>query len=85
MDRSTRASPGTAGRIDTAAVGGSGRQGLRGPGARGVAWVSYDFANTIFSVIILSYFFPLWVGKRVGGAGLLFAPSPVNAAKAPSS
>lgn len=49
------------------------------------AWVFYDFANTIFSVIILSYFFPLWVGKRVGGGVLLFAPSPVNAAKAPSS
>ena len=45
------------------------------------AWVLYDFANTIFSVIILSYFFPLWVG----GGVLLFAPSPVNAAKAPSS
>ena len=25
------------------------------------AWVLYDFANTIFSVSILTVFFPLWV------------------------
>jgi MFS transporter, UMF1 family len=35
------------------------------------AWILYDFASTIFSVSILSYFFPLWLGDELGaGAGL---------------
>ena len=34
------------------------------------AWAFYDFANTIFSISILSYFFPLWLGDELGaGAG----------------
>ena len=34
------------------------------------AWSFYDFANTIFSISILSYFFPLWLGDELGaGAG----------------
>jgi UMF1 family MFS transporter len=34
------------------------------------AWVLYDFSNTIFSVSILSVFFPLWLGDELGaGAG----------------
>ena len=36
------------------------------------SWVLYDFANTIFSISILSYFFPLWLGDELGaGAGLV--------------
>ncbi len=35
------------------------------------SWVLYDFAETIFSVSILSYFFPLWLADELGaGAGL---------------
>ena len=35
------------------------------------SWVLYDFANTVFSVSILSFFFPLWLGDELGaGAGL---------------
>src|ERR671932_293091 len=35
------------------------------------SWVLYDFGETIFSVSILSYFFPLWLGDELGaGAGL---------------
>ncbi len=30
------------------------------------AWVLYDFSNTIFSISILSYFFPLWLGDELG-------------------
>ena len=34
------------------------------------AWSFYEFANTIFSISILSYFFPLWLGDELGaGAG----------------
>src|SRR3954453_19149116 len=34
------------------------------------SWVLYDFSNTIFSLSILSYFFPLWLGDELGaGAG----------------
>ena len=43
--------------------------------ASGVAvwsWALYDFANTIFSVSILSFFFPLWLGDELGaGAGVV--------------
>ena len=35
------------------------------------AWAFYDFANTIFSISILSYFFPLWLGDELG-AGAVF-------------
>ncbi len=37
-----------------------------------VAWALYDFAGTIFSVSILSYFFPLWLGDELGGGADLF-------------
>ena len=33
------------------------------------SWVLYDFSNTIFSVSILSYFFPLWFGNELGAGG----------------
>ena len=46
------------------------------------AWVLYDFANTIFSVTVLTLFFPLWVEERVGDGALLSAPGIVNAATA---
>lgn len=36
------------------------------------AWILYDFANTIFSVSILSYFFPLWLGDELGAGADLF-------------
>lgn len=49
------------------------------------AWVLYDFANTIFSVTVLSLFFPLWVEERIGGGALLSAPGLVNAATAVSA
>ena len=44
------------------------------------AWVLYDFSNTIFSVSILTVFFPLWVEGEVGGGAWL-----VNAATAVSA
>src|ERR671911_1223387 len=44
------------------------------------AWVLYDFANTIFSVSILTVFFPLWVDTQVGnGAPLVNAATAVSA------
>jgi len=44
------------------------------------AWVLYDFANTIFSVSILTVFFPLWVDAQVGnGAPLVNAATAVSA------
>ncbi len=30
------------------------------------SWILYDFSNTIFSISILSYFFPLWLGDELG-------------------
>ena len=32
----------------------------------------YDFANTIFSISILSYFFPLWIGDELGAGADVF-------------
>lgn len=49
------------------------------------AWVFYDFANTIFAVSILSFFFPLWIEEQIGGGALLSAPSLVNGATAVSA
>ncbi len=44
------------------------------------AWVLYDFANTIFSVSILTVFFPLWVDSHVGnGAPLVNAATALSA------
>jgi MFS transporter, UMF1 family len=36
------------------------------------AWVLYDFAATIFTVSILSFFFPLWLGDELGAGADLF-------------
>ncbi|MBV9453750.1 MAG: MFS transporter [Rubrobacter sp.] len=36
------------------------------------SWILYDFASTIFSVSILSYFFPLWLGDELGAGANLF-------------
>jgi len=30
------------------------------------SWVLYDFSNTIFSISILTYFFPVWLGDELG-------------------
>ncbi len=30
------------------------------------SWALYDFSNTIFSISILSFFFPLWLGDELG-------------------
>ncbi|QIN83854.1 MFS transporter [Rubrobacter tropicus] len=49
------------------------------------AWVLYDFANTIFSVTVLTLFFPLWVEERVGSGAFLSAAGLVNAATAVSA
>ena len=36
------------------------------------SWALYDFSNTIFSISILSFFFPLWLGDELGaGAGVV--------------
>jgi UMF1 family MFS transporter len=44
------------------------------------AWVLYDFANTIFSVSILTVFFPLWVDQQIGdGAWLANLATAVSA------
>jgi UMF1 family MFS transporter len=44
------------------------------------AWVLYDFANTIFSVSILTVFFPLWVEGEIGdGAWLVNLATAVSA------
>ncbi len=36
------------------------------------SWVLYDFSNTIFSISILSYFFPLWLREELGAGPDLF-------------
>jgi UMF1 family MFS transporter len=36
------------------------------------SWALYDFSNTIFSVSILSYFFPLWLREELGAGPGLF-------------
>ena len=43
--------------------------------ASGIAvwsWVLYDFSNTIFSISILSYFLPLWLGDELGAGADTF-------------
>jgi MFS transporter, UMF1 family len=44
------------------------------------SWVLYDFSNTIFSISILTYFFPVWLGDELGAG-----PSVVNFATAISA
>ncbi|MGI8859280.1 MAG: MFS transporter [Rubrobacteraceae bacterium] len=44
------------------------------------SWALYDFSNTIFSVSILTVFFPLWVDQQVGdGAWLVNSATAVSA------
>jgi len=44
------------------------------------AWVLYDFSNTIFSISILTVFFPLWVDQEIGnGAWLVNLATAVSA------
>src|SRR5215204_5517819 len=49
------------------------------------AWILYDFSNTIFSVAILSFFFPLWIEEQVGSGGFLSGAGLVNSATAVSA
>ena len=52
--------------------GGEAQSGAPPRKATGLAmwsWVLYDFSNTIFSVSIISYFFPLWFGNELGAGG----------------
>jgi UMF1 family MFS transporter len=44
------------------------------------SWVLYDFSNTIFSISILTYFFPIWLGDELGAG-----PGVVNLATAISA
>ena len=67
--------------------------GMRGPRVSGgkasslaaFSWILYDFSNTIFSVAVLTFFFPLWVEERVAGGGFLSGPGLVNSATAVSA
>ena len=44
------------------------------------SWALYDFSNTIFSISILSFFFPLWLGDELGaGAGVVNGATAVSA------
>ena len=38
------------------------------------SWILYDFSNTIFSVTILSFYFPLWVEEHSGAGGCETGP-----------
>src|ERR687889_2324622 len=49
------------------------------------SWILYDFSNTIFSVTILSFYFPLWVEEQVGSGGFLSGAGLVNSATAISA
>src|ERR671913_1323057 len=49
------------------------------------SWILYDFSNTIFSVTILSFYFPLWVEDQVGSGGLFSGAGLVNSATAVSA
>lgn len=37
-----------------------------------VSWVIYDLALTVFSVSILSFFFPIWIGDELGAGADFF-------------
>src|ERR671910_3541142 len=54
-------------------------------GIAAFSWILYDFSNTIFSVAVLSFFFPLWVEEQVGSGGFLSGPGLVNSATAVSA
>src|ERR671912_210784 len=49
------------------------------------SWIIYDFSNTIFSVTVLSFYFPLWVEDQVGSGGLFSGAGLVNSATAVSA
>src|SRR5215204_4219456 len=49
------------------------------------SWILYDFSNTIFSVAVLTFFFPFWVEEQVGSGGFLSGPGLVNSATAVSA
>src|ERR687893_1378698 len=49
------------------------------------SWILYDFSNTIFSVTILSFYFPLWVEDQVGSGGFFSGAGLVNSATAVSA
>jgi MFS transporter, UMF1 family len=49
------------------------------------SWILYDFSNTIFSITILSFYFPLWVEEQVGSGSLLSGAGLVNSAAAVSA
>jgi UMF1 family MFS transporter len=49
------------------------------------SWILYDFSNTIFSVTILSFYFPLWVEEQVRSGGLFSGAGLVNSATAVSA
>src|SRR5215213_2107383 len=48
-------------------------------------WILYDFSNTLFSVAVLSFCFPLWVEEQVGSGGFLSGAGLVNLATAVSA
>src|SRR3990172_1177210 len=43
------------------------------PRLRVLSWALYDFANTIFSMNILSMYFPLWVTRDMGGKDIHYS------------
>src|SRR5215213_7711295 len=49
------------------------------------SWILYDFSNTIFSVTILSFYFPLWVEEQVRSGGLFSGAGLLNSATAVSA
>lgn len=46
--------------------------GFKASGLAVWAWVLYDFSNTIFSISILSFFFPIWLGEELGAGADVF-------------
>jgi UMF1 family MFS transporter len=58
---------------DPGPAGSSGRASTLGVWS----WVLYDFSNTIFSISILTVFFPFWVDAEIGGDGAWLVNSAV--------
>ena len=53
-----------------------------------VSWAFYDLGNTIFSILIVSFYFSLWViSDEIGGCLLYTSPSPrdLSTSRMPSS
>lgn len=46
--------------------------GSRSSGLAVWSWALYDFANTIFSISILSFFFPVWLKSELGAGPDIF-------------